>query len=609
MAGTIIDALVVTLGLDATGFKKGQKEVGEGLDRTRDDAEQTAKDMEVYGKKASSFFTSIGKSMLALAGIALSANGVKSFISDTTKSLVDFGVQASAIDTSAKALDGWAKAAEASGSSAEAMTSNLQKFQNSMSQFNSGFGADDTLNSLFAFSAQTGTKFDTNQNGSQIMQYLAENWNKLDKTQQRYYGQKFNFDNAQIQALSNGSMLELQRSFEGSSKQTEALTEKGRRLLELFVKLNQSWESSKLLLFSGLEPGVKQLVGKLGELTKWIESHGPAINRSFAEIGTTFSILWKDVSDVSSAVGDLLNIDTNEWSLPSDIQDLNKNLDSGRHTVDLIISAFKSLFNLDFSAFGEKVKSLFSMGSGNPDALPQVTESANSVADWMKDNLGFDPRNVGKSLRNAASSITTGQSDAAGDKRTLADRNNNPGNIRPASGSGFRVFESASKGWDAMKNQLLRYFEGKTTGKKLETIIDIVKTWAPASDKNDPDRYAKDVSGWMGISEKAKIDLSDSGTLASLMQAMARKEGYSDWASPQAHYSARGGEEAIMGMMNGQRYAANVPSTSAGTTNINFQNTTIKTDARDMQSLAKDAAKKGMSQSSLTQSFMTGQIN
>ncbi|MCZ6084171.1 hypothetical protein O5175_02065 [Escherichia coli] len=62
-------------------------------------------------------------------------------------------------------------------------------------------------------------------------------------------------------------------------------------------------------------------------------------------------------------------------------------------------------------------------------------------------------------------------------KRTLADRNNNPGNIRPVSGKGFRFFESALEGWEAMKNQLMRYFTGKTTGRALQTIQDIVSTW------------------------------------------------------------------------------------------------------------------------------------
>ena len=68
---TVIDALVVTLGLDSSGFKKGQKETQDGLSKTRKEAEQTAKDMEAYGKRASSFFGSIRTELLALVGVTL----------------------------------------------------------------------------------------------------------------------------------------------------------------------------------------------------------------------------------------------------------------------------------------------------------------------------------------------------------------------------------------------------------------------------------------------------------------------------------------------------------------------------------------------------------
>ncbi|WEJ90231.1 MAG: lytic transglycosylase catalytic [Klebsiella huaxiensis] len=121
---------------------------------------------------------------------------------------------------------------------------------------------------------------------------------------------------------------------------------------------------------------------------------------------------------------------------------------------------------------------------------------------------------------------------------TVADRNNNPGNIRPVGGGGFRAFGSALEGWEAMKNQLMRYFTGKTTGKRLQTIMDIVSTWAPAADNNDPAKYARDVAGWMGVSPTAALNLSDPNTMGALMQSMARKEGYSNWNSPLAHRAA-----------------------------------------------------------------------
>lgn len=587
---TIIDSLVVTLGLDPSDFKKGQKEVGEGLGKTKEEAEQTAKDMEVYGKKASSFFTSIGKSMLALAGIALSANGVKSFVNDTTKSLVDFGVQASAIDTSAKALDGWAKAADASGSSAEAMTSNLQKFQNSMSQFNSGFGADDTLNSLFAFSAQTGTKFDTNQNGSQIMQYLAENWNKLDKTQQRYYGQKFNFDNAQVQALSNGSMLDLQRSFEGTSKQTDALTDKARALLVQFVRVKQGWESASLTIYENLLPAVWKIMDALNDFSAWASRNGPEINKSFAELSKTFSILWKDVTDVSSAVGDLLSIDSNEWSLPADIKNLNENLDTGRKTVDLIIDAFKSLFNLDFSAFGEKVKSLFNMGNGNPDALPQVTESANSAADWIKDKTGIDTREFGGWLGEKAEglkSLFSGKVDGLEEKFGL-----------PKGLLNAQVEQES--GWDP--NALSR------SGAKglMQLMPGTAKDLGVGGEEYNPNKSLEAGAKYMKtLLDRYGGDLTKALTAYNWGMGNLESKGMKNAPEETKKYAP----QIIERMQASQRYAPKEAAQSQSGTSITFQNTTIKTDARDMQSLAKDAAKKGMSQSSLTQSFMTGQIN
>lgn len=156
---------------------------------------------------------------------------------------------------------------------------------------------------------------------------------------------------------------------------------------------------------------------------------------------------------------------------------------------------------------------------------------------WMDWLLG-----PGKIIRQGQSNgVVYGpniQPDIPGSGGTVADRNNNPGNIRPVGGQGFRMFQSAIHGWEAMKNQLMRYFTGKTTGRRLQTIMDIVSTWAPAGDNNDPQLYAKQVAGWMGVSPNAVLNLNDPNTMASLMQSMARKEGYSNWNSPLAHQAA-----------------------------------------------------------------------
>ncbi|ECT9197985.1 lytic transglycosylase catalytic [Salmonella enterica] len=154
---------------------------------------------------------------------------------------------------------------------------------------------------------------------------------------------------------------------------------------------------------------------------------------------------------------------------------------------------------------------------------------------------------------------------------TLADRNNNPGNIRPVGGNGFRFFESALQGWEAMKNQLMRYFTGKTTGWALQTIQDIVSTWAPAGDNNDPKKYAQDVAKWMGVSPNTVLNLANPETMAALMQSMARKEGYSNWNSPLAYQAAGGSlnQQTVINVhgVNNPQEAANLIADKQGVVN------------------------------------------
>lgn len=213
-----------------------------------------------------------------------------------------------------------------------------------------------------------------------------------------------------------------------------------------------------------------------------------------------------------------------------------------------------------------------------------IGASAKSSWDYTKQNIGDSLRWLGIDTdfgrnphtvkgANIQSDIPGAEPEqhAQATKRTLADRNNNPGNIRPVSGKGFRFFESALEGWEAMKNQLMRYFTGKTTGRALRTIQDIVSTWAPEGDNNDPKKYAQDVAKWMGVSPNAILNLTDPRTMGALMQSMARKEGYSNWNSPLAYQAAAGSlnQQTVINVhgVNNPQEAANLIADKQGAVN------------------------------------------
>lgn len=80
-------------------------------------------------------------------------------------------------------------------------------------------------------------------------------------------------------------------------------------------------------------------------------------------------------------------------------------------------------------------------------------------------------------------------------------RNNNPGNLRVAGdlgtdSGGYGVFSSAEAGMAALTSDL----QAKARKYPNETLAEIMQRYAPASDGNDPLKYAKFVASKLGAS-------------------------------------------------------------------------------------------------------------
>ena len=253
---TIIDSLVVTLGLDSSGFKKGQTEVKKGLDDTRKNADQTAKDMEAAGKRAASFFGSIRTELLALVGVTLSAQGIKTFITNMTSDLMRLGIESRALDISAKSLDGWERAAAAAGSTAERMAGTLGNFQKTLTNIRTGGGQDDPLfGALASFAGATGANFDyQNDNAEKIMRKIASNWGKLSKDAQRRFGGMFGFDNATQQGLSSGALVKDADHFRDISRALPEATEKALAFNRRLEEMKQNFSAASQVLYEALIP-------------------------------------------------------------------------------------------------------------------------------------------------------------------------------------------------------------------------------------------------------------------------------------------------------------------------------------------------------------------
>ncbi|WP_446924303.1 lytic transglycosylase domain-containing protein [Klebsiella pneumoniae] len=275
MAATVIDALLITLGLDTSDFRKGQKDVSDDLKKQREDAKKTAKEMAEQGKKAASFFSSIKTELLALTGVTVTAGGLISLVKNTTSGLMDLSIQSKALGLSARELDGWTKSAEAAGSSAEKISASLQGFQGAIQGARVGDYSSSIFGGLAQLNALTGQNFDVwGQDASSLAKTSLDALRKIsDPNLRRQVGLSLGFDDATLQRNQEGKLLPDVDRLTKSSGITDASTKGAKEFTAAWAELNQNLETTKNQFYTFLIPYVRDFNVVLRELSNWMKSH------------------------------------------------------------------------------------------------------------------------------------------------------------------------------------------------------------------------------------------------------------------------------------------------------------------------------------------------
>ncbi|CAI9401566.1 lytic transglycosylase [Lelliottia sp. T2.26D-8] len=235
--------------------------------------------------------------------------------------------------------------------------------------------------------------------------------------------------------------------------------------------------------------------------------------------------LKNTVNDLAKALAKLLNIDPKSWSLKWDFSNFISQMGEFSKMLNMIADLLNAIKDGRWADAASIGKQLLNQGSGNPSAMPSVTDSANSTAEWMKNTLGFDPRSVGQTVRGW---FGADEPDQVGQAAKRGERNNNPGNLNFAGQSGasiespggrFAKFETSFDGLRALSRQLMLY-----AGRGINSVEKIISTWAPASDNNNTAAYIQAVSKRLGVSPQAALNISDPQTMSALMGSIIHHE-------------------------------------------------------------------------------------
>jgi hypothetical protein len=552
---TVIDELIVKLGLDPTEFEKGAKVIVVQMDQTKKATEKVGKNIAADGKKGAEFFGQLEKAALKFFAVLTAGRG----LSDFTRTVIGTGAQldrmSKVFGTNTDTLSRWQGAVRQSGGTADGFIGTMQGLSSSLTELKLT-GTTGILPYLQALGISIA---DARGKARPLEDILGDIGDKLTKLPNKgdafNIGKSLGLDEGTINLLLKGR-TEVSRLLAAQKGYSDADAEAAR-------KASENWEAAQLRLERTTQLLVIKLIPAFEKLTK----------------------AATDLADVSvPMLGDIYN-----W-----LEKIDSVTGKWAAKIDSLLPKFK---NPALQAiFGGTTGKLI---TGNPltnaagageVARNQLSPQARSSIDRARDEvMAFfgsklakqrlsQPGNSGPTsnpldifeLGNPATSTPP----PSGASR--AQRNNNPGNLEfrgqsgavPEDGSGrFAKFGSASEGVSALVKQLQRY-----GNRGLDSLDKIVGKYAPPNE-NDTQAYIDVLSKKLGVAPSEKLDLNNPVTLADLVKGISRHEAGNDFLSNQD-------------VMTGISMAGVGGSQNSG--NVSIGEVKVYTQAQDANGIARD---------------------
>ncbi|HJW05312.1 MAG TPA: lytic transglycosylase domain-containing protein [Rhodanobacter sp.] len=267
---TVIDSLVVRLGLDSTDFKKGQADTGKALKDTGKAADKTARDLQDSGKRAAEFFTSLTGAALKFFAVLSAGRGLADFTRSTIQGGAEVNRLARNLGMAASTISQWGNAVEVAGGDAGAFQGTLRNLSSSLTEMKLT-GTTGILPYLRALGVAVA---DTSGNARPLDAVLLDIGDKLKALPSRAdafnIGKMMGLDEGTINLLLRGrtevrAMLEEQRK---GVALTDEQAKKSEEAAQKWAKVKQQLEANGRELIYKLMPAMEQLTQLMVKLSE-----------------------------------------------------------------------------------------------------------------------------------------------------------------------------------------------------------------------------------------------------------------------------------------------------------------------------------------------------
>ncbi|WP_431068205.1 glycoside hydrolase family 73 protein [Ralstonia holmesii] len=315
---TIVDALVVTLGLDSAAFKRGKAEVSQATKKLTAEEIRAAKEIEARNKRAADSFKRLRSEVLALLTLFTAGLGIKG-LSDYTADTIKGAIATGQLARELNMVPGQVRAVEQSfdrlGASTADADEALKSIQEQAAKLKNG-EIDKRLEAQLMNASRAGigvssqTLLSEANDPMKRLQRDAEIAQKLAQTQGTGFAilamQQEGYTRAMAYALMQGP-----QALRAEMDRQQKLNELSEQETERLRALNNRWKDFKegigntmQRVVIALTPAFETIMGLLERLSNWFSAHSDQIGAQVSEMAEKFAA-WVTSVNWSQLIADV----------------------------------------------------------------------------------------------------------------------------------------------------------------------------------------------------------------------------------------------------------------------------------------------------------------
>lgn len=264
MAVNILDAFLVTFGLDAKDFETGEREVRDGSKRLREDSKKTFDGMERSGKQVGAAIKSIRNEVVGLGLAFMGARSITDFVIGMATGAATAERLGNTMGMTTRQVWAWRQAMKGVGGKDPDADAALQSVQRMRMSFQLG-QADPAQMGILGRLGITGNDLH-NSNPGDILRKLSAAQSRMDPQLFASLLQQIGLNGPVIYFLQQGkgSVDKLLKQYEKSADKQEELAKKTEALQQSMAELNGT-------IANALVPDLITLIGQLNQVVHLLE--------------------------------------------------------------------------------------------------------------------------------------------------------------------------------------------------------------------------------------------------------------------------------------------------------------------------------------------------